>query len=279
MENRFNMNARTFDEAVEYYKNRALQLLRFNIHLSSITNMGEYAIAYFHDVNEEYVSYYVFEQHRGKGVYKNLIPHIDKRVLIGDECQLREFLTKFHVDFREAELCPFMEYIHIRKYYGYGKAKRSGVPFMNHIDEGLSILEWIFPEDEVAKRAYVLHPLFQTDDALKDLLNSGIGGWKLNHEVAMAAMEYRSVANEYLSRRMIADVSEIRTSPMHAVNKMLFADKVQNYKDFQLYHQDTHERSAELTQYFKNWLQRLHITDDMYEGLKRRLIITPTIYG
>jgi hypothetical protein len=38
---------------------------------------------------------------------------------------------------------------------------------------------------------------------------------------------------------------------------MLFADKVQNEKDFALYHEGTHARSKELREYFNNWLNIL----------------------
>lgn len=40
---------------------------------------------------------------------------------------------------------------------------------------------------------------------------------------------------------------------------MLVADKVQNYKDFSLYHADTHPRAKELERYFQNWFCRLNI--------------------
>lgn len=46
---------------------------------------------------------------------------------------------------------------------------------------------------------------------------------------------------------------------------MLIADKVQNYKDFEIYHKSTHPRSKELDQYFKNWLQKLNINTDQYQ--------------
>ena len=39
---------------------------------------------------------------------------------------------------------------------------------------------------------------------------------------------------------------------------MLIADKVQNYKDFLLYHKNTHERSDELDEYFNSWFKILH---------------------
>jgi hypothetical protein len=80
-------------------------------------------------------------------------------------------------------------------------------------------------------------------------------------------MEYRRVANNYLSKRMINSIDEIELSPLKDVNDMLIADKVQNRKDFELYHLDTHERSDVLDQYFKNWLIRLGITEERYQEL------------
>ena len=38
---------------------------------------------------------------------------------------------------------------------------------------------------------------------------------------------------------------------------MLYADKIQNEKDFKIYHEVTHERSKELREYFDNWINKL----------------------
>ena len=75
----------------------------------------------------------------------------------------------------------------------------------------------------------------------------------------MLAMEYRRVANAYLSTRKIESISEIELSPLKEVQQMLIADKIQNNKDFRLYNRD-HPRYDELCQYFDNWLDRLEIT-------------------
>ena len=53
---------------------------------------------------------------------------------------------------------------------------------------------------------------------------------------------------------------------------MLIADKIQNRKDFELYHLGKHERSSELEQYFKNWLERLNITEEFYQEIKREFV-------
>jgi len=91
------------------------------------------------------------------------------------------------------------EYRAISEFYGDRCAERSGVRLMNHIDEGLAILDFYKASDD-AKAAFCLHPLCQSDEELS--ANVGAGFWYSSKaRVIILAMEYRSVANEYLSRR------------------------------------------------------------------------------
>ncbi|BBA65570.1 hypothetical protein [Xanthomonas phage XacN1] len=163
----------------------------------------------------------------------------------------------------ENDLYPIRrEWNMILEHYGEGRAKRSQVPFINHIIEGLAILRYIDASTQ-AKAAFCIHPIIQADADLVenfDWVRKTVGG-----DVLMLAMEYRSVANEYLSHRNVFSLNEIRLSPLKDVNDMLIADKVQNYKDFILYHHGTHPRSNELHEYFKNWLDRLECRDVMDE--------------
>ena len=156
------------------------------------------------------------------------------------------------------------EYAMIVEIYGNKTAKRSNVPLINHINEGIIILDEIGASD-TAKKAYCMHPILQDDGALlknyEDVPNLS------KPSVLIATMEYRRVANNYLSKRTINSIDEIELSPLKDVNDMLIADKVQNRKDFELYHLDTHERSDVLDQYFKNWLTRLGITEERYQEL------------
>lgn len=151
-----------------------------------------------------------------------------------------------------------IEYDIIQSFYGDRKAERSQVPLMNHIDEGLEILDATFagtPNLAAAKRAWCLHPLVQADDDLVRNLHT-LG--KVDGEIVALAMEYRRVANAYLSTRVIASIEyDIELSPLEEVNRMLYADKVQNNKDFRLYHLETHPRSVELERYFFNWISKL----------------------
>lgn len=147
-----------------------------------------------------------------------------------------------------------IEYNMIKKHYGDKVAKRSQVPLMNHIDEGIAILKEIGASND-AIAAYCLHPILQSDEALSNniyLLNNYNNNFRL-----ILTMEYRRVANNYLSKRIINSLDDIELSQLHEVNQMLWADKLQNQKDFRLYHLGKHERSEILEQYFINWINKL----------------------
>lgn len=155
-----------------------------------------------------------------------------------------------------------VEYRLINLFYGERVAKRSQVPLINHINEGLVVLSAIDATD-AAKRAFCIHPLFQADEDLEE--NYYLAS-SFEPRVLMLAMEYRSVANEYLSDKVNTE-QKIRLSPLKEVNQMLVADKVQNYKDFLTYHHGTHERSGELLVYFARWFNKLNIDNQKYLNL------------
>lgn len=157
-----------------------------------------------------------------------------------------------------------VEYKLIVRHYGDRTARRSQVPLINHINEGLVVLDNISATD-AAKRAFCLHPLLQNDEDLKE--NAYMVSFVEPH-VILLTMEYRSVANEFLSDKIPAHRwDKIRLSPLYEVNDMLVADKVQNYKDFITYHRGTHERSDELDEYFRKWLDQLGIDQACYQNL------------
>lgn len=158
-----------------------------------------------------------------------------------------------------------IEYKLISAHYGDQVARRSQVPLMNHINEGIVVLDRIAATDQ-AKRAFCLHPLLQADVDLKanyPMVASTCDAW-----VMMLAMEYRNIANAFLSDKMDAPYDiPIKLSPLFEVNEMLVADKVQNRKDFITHHKSTHDRSAQLDLYFRKWMAALDISEETYEKL------------
>lgn len=164
------------------------------------------------------------------------------------------------------------EYQMIAAAYGSNRTERSNILLINHIDEGLSILDKLGAYD-TAKRAYCLHPLVQGDEALVRFLTES-PEWErkfgtINANALVLAMEYRAVANVALSTRLeILDCPDlINLGPLPEVAQMLVADKVQNRKDFETYHKGTHARSAELDRYFRSWLTRLGVDEGLYQTL------------
>ena len=150
------------------------------------------------------------------------------------------------------------EYDLIYQYYRDRAAERSGVPLMQHIDDGIEILRSAGCEVTTAL-AFAIHPLVQDDQVLQEHIEAL--RTQCRPSVLIYAMEYRSVANAYLSHCKIDDIEEIRVSPLAEVNWMLVADKLQNFRDFMKYHANTHERALELAGYFFNWKDRLSIHD------------------
>lgn len=143
----------------------------------------------------------------------------------------------------------------IAAHYGDNKAKRSGCYLMDHIDGGLAILAYLGASLET-KKAFCLHPLMQEDAQFAKFFETNTT--EFDQKAVMLAVEYRSVANAYLSTRTVESLDEIRLSPLPEIQQMLIADKVQNFKDFLKYHDGKHERSAELNMYFRNWLDKLN---------------------
>ena len=151
----------------------------------------------------------------------------------------------------------------ISKFYGDRKAKRSQVPLMNHINEGLIILDY-YNADDKTKDAFCLHPIVQNNLDLIANIENGILDIDIDAQTVVYAMEYGRVANLYLLPKFESENDIIELSPLNEVNLMLKADKIQNRKDFLKYHYDTHDKSKELNQYFKNWLNVLQISEEEY---------------
>lgn len=139
----------------------------------------------------------------------------------------------------------------ISNYYDQSKTKRSGIPLINHIDEGIEILKGIGADEDTIE-AYCLHPLLQSDEEFNKNLNMDFS--KVSTSALVLAVEYRRVANSYLSTNKMEDFVGFTNEK---IKQMLYADKIQNEKDFALYHEGKHERSEELREYFNNWLNIL----------------------
>lgn len=154
------------------------------------------------------------------------------------------------------------EYDLVTRFYADKVAARSKVYKIHHVTEGVFILNRL-GASLAAKRAFCLHPMLQGDGELGEHFDFIMSN--CDATAVALAMEYRNVANQYLSFRDIVGISEITLSPIHQVNLMLTADKIQNRKDFDLYNRGTLRNSDRLDVYFANWLNRLGVTEEAYQ--------------
>lgn len=255
-----NYNANTDQEAVNYLKIRAKQLLKFNFKLDKIVSPENGVIcAYFVKDNIIYQSIYILADYRNKRLYEK---HLKHTIITSDECELESYLKYKNIDYISLNISPYNEYSIISEFYSDKCANRSGVRLMNHIDEGLYILDKI-NASETAKKAYCLHPIYQPDNELLNNYKNNLN--TISPDTIIATIEYRYIANSYLSTRHINTIDDIKLSPLKDVNDMLIADKIQNRKDFEIYHKSTHHRSKELTEYFNNWMLKLNISEEFYQ--------------
>lgn len=285
---RFNPNCDNYNDTLEYYKNRAIQLLKFQYRFDKysrliINGVEIGAIAYFIALEKTYISFYIYPNYRGNNNYMKAydkyvrLSYNNLEILTSDDCNLERFLIHKKLSYVIVNLNDNQCYNIISQYYESKKANRSNVYLMNHIDEGYAIMKRLGCSQS-AIDAYCLHPIFQANEDLfnlyyKDLFNL----YNINPLVLILVMEYRNIAGAYLSHRKINSIEDIELSPIYDVNNMLIADKIQNYKDFEIYHKDTHIRSKELETYFHNWLQRLDISLDQYIRISKNLKIEPIL--
>lgn len=162
---------------------------------------------------------------------------------------------------------PF-EYQAINEYYE-GKTTSNGIPFINHIDEGLIILDELGATD-LCKRAFCLHPIFQSnedwDRNYEESLFAGMDEWAI-----ALAVEYRNIANFYLSTTGYNErIINLLALARPEIHDMLVADKVQNYKDLLKYNKNR-SNFNQLVNYFKQWFRILKLTDETVNILMETL--------
>jgi hypothetical protein len=249
-----NYNAETIEDAKEYLKYRYKQLLKFGYSVrDEIVVEDNSIVTLYNDPNNEgfWGSVYVLKQYRGKQIFLKRLQQFMIAVVTLEECGLEEYLLSRKINHKV--LRHSKAYKLIQNEYKYDVTKRSGVPLIYHIDEGGAILKKINSSD-VVKNAYYLHPLLQSDEMFNK--NKGNSFEGVGYEPLILAVEYRRVANSYLSTM---DISDFVGFSCNEVKQMLIADKIQNYKDFMKYHYGKHRRSEELYQYFNNWFELLDI--------------------
>ncbi|MEO1088035.1 MAG: hypothetical protein AAFY88_27700, partial [Acidobacteriota bacterium] len=123
---------------------------------------------------------------------------------------------------------------------------------------------------------FCVHPICQSDRHLRRALTGEIKLAHLTGDVVALAMEYRRVANAYISTMKVRRGGAIALSPLDEVNAMLAADKVQNFKDFRLhicreFNGAPDRVSARYIAYFESWLERLGVDPTVFQQIAGEL--------
>lgn len=276
------MDAATVAEVWQYYDTRSRQMLLEGYTWSERLEWapgyeGAAIRTFFKGIDERaWVSFFVLPEHRANGIMTALTKATNHPVLTVTDCEIASLLHRHGIEFHLVGdyVLDSVEYDLCQEFYGDQKSNRSQVFLMNHIDEGLAVMNFQGASTP-AMRAFCLHPLLQSDVDLaanfgrvaKALATVPDGG----HTLALA-MEYRSVANAYLAHSDMP-ATGIRLSPLAEVNDMLIGDKVQNRKDFELYFRSQtdfcggsrnripHTNYARLNEYFQQWCDALGVAE------------------
>ena len=256
-------DADTPESRADYLYTRARQLLSLGYTVDRLKNdsagVDGKAAMFLSKGDEVFASLYLSPGARGKGALHQFAQDVgqaDIPIITIRDCNIAGYLEFKQIPHKvETGYFDTEEYALIEDYYGNRVAKRSNVWLMNHIDEGFAILGALKASEE-AYSVFALHPLVQND---VDLASNEHLIEAYPHLNWQGAFEYRETANAYLADRDISSIDDIQLSGNEAVNMALIADKVQNYKDFMLYHYGTHKNSDRLFNYFHNWFDKLQI--------------------
>jgi hypothetical protein len=273
---RFPDTVATAEEALRYYRNRALQLLThgWSWDGNHIDHGWGVEVCLSDGSGGKVYSVFVLEGHTGQGHLSRWFDANPDKVFVTSRlCQaMKSWLLRkavSHLDITplltsHTKGAPFSRaYMAVSSFYGDHQAERSGLHLMNHIDEGLDILT-SREASEATKDAWCLHPLLQSDEHLQDTLAAGGHLSGQDPTAIVLAMEYRQRANAHLAKH--APKLRPTWGPLDEVRQMLIADKMQNRKDFDLHLRGSVPNSDRLDAYFKEWFGSLGITEENYQA-------------
>lgn len=255
-----NFNAKTIEEAKEYLQERYKELAAIKIEVTKEINYENKAIITLY--NNDYASIYILEPFRGQQLYIKILQQFMLQIVTFEDCKIVSYLQSIKCNHLVLE--PSKAYNIIKEHYGDKITGRTGVKLINHIDEGIKILNYIGASQQTID-AYCLHPLLQADADFNENLSCNFEG--VDTAAIILAVEYRRVANSYLSSLSSDNFVGFTNN---SIKEMLLADKIQNRKDFNRYHKDKHENSEKLTIYFDTWFyDLLDLTEHQVHNLTR----------
>lgn len=164
------------------------------------------------------------------------------------------------------DISTSLEYMAIENFYKDKRAGRSGLPYINHIDEGIDMLSHWLNDDilkaSICARAYAIHPLIDEMTGILGGILDALGSTLPAGNTISLAIEHHILRNKFLVKDWDTHWDETGLQnllgPMsNECAWMLLADKVQNQKDFRIHHWFTHEKTYQYEEYFNLWIETL----------------------
>ena len=249
----------------EHYQRMRKRFLQIGISFLFSGQEKEFCYQVYEDENsKEYISVYIYEQYRGQNLYPEFTQRAESVITL-PECGLKRYLEKKNISYFMPQTSWDEEYYEIEAFYKNQKAKRSGIPYINHIDEGLGVLHKLGASD-LAKRAFCLHPIRQSLE-----FNSTVNqDFPNSLPQFYLADKYSKYANSLLRKNYktlhleaINNIKEEIFADQDLVD-MLIADKIQNCKDFKRItsrqiNTETYKEKESIENYFLWWLDFLEV--------------------
>jgi hypothetical protein len=223
---RFPMQAERFEEAAGYLRERARQAVIDGWKAASVAERlssdgvewGARTFLYSPD-GELHQSIYVYAQHRKRGIVaEHLLATRDVPIATTPDNDLETYLERHRVRYAVvAKVIETLEYRMIAAFWGDRRARRTGLYYMNHIDEGLAALRAIGASDR-AMRAFCLHPIVHSDEGLEAAYRA-LPLVTEDAQVLALALELRHAA------------ARSKRHPLPEVDQLLVACTLQRFKD------------------------------------------------
>lgn len=263
-----------------YMDARSIEALKYGFRRITTNHFEWGSITYYHDIMGDkfvYATPYVFEPLRkGTGIFLRECEQLNRNIfpiLTLSDCNLTGWYKRKNIKYKcpneNVDMFDVLAYHFIKDYYKDKCAKRSGLPYINHIEEGLAVGVYLDCQPE-ALEAYMLHPIFQ------DEIESQFDLSEIEPNILQLAKDYATVANAYLpysGSRQEAEAALKDVENTFYTTQMLAMDKIQNYKDFKLYNSN-HPNAELLTKYFEDWFDILELPNEITDAAERLISIS-----
>ena len=237
-------------EIKQHYSRSISKMLRFGYSWQYEIETDQLIRNIFKHEYKMYQSIYIKEKYRNQGLFQKDVNRVPNTIVTLPECNLQQYLEKKNIPHILLEDGLETAYSEIEKYYGDKLAKRSGIPYINHIDEGLGIL-YLLGASRETKEIFTLHPIYQ--DGFKSTnVNNTLMYHFVYYSWLFSRKNYKleSQTYEYFEKELDANMD---------LRNIFIADKIQNYKDFML-NKKKYDDFKSIEQYFLWWFDTLEVS-------------------